>query len=751
MKEDIFSITGMVCASCSAAVERITAKTKGVKKSQVNLTTGKMLVRYDESKITPNDIIKAVERAGFGASLDEKKTNRQKEEKKRQEQEQKALKEMKRRVILAFCFAIPLLYVSMGHMLPIPLPLPKLLSPDIHPFVFAFLQLALTLPVMFLGRKHYLSGGKALLRGHPNMDSLVLIGTLSAFLWSVAMTVRIGKDPHAVHSLYFESTAVVMTLIMLGKYFERKSKGKTTEAIIKLMALAPETAVRFTPEAGVCEVPLEEVQVGDILLVHPGEKIPIDGVIIEGHSSVDEAMLTGESTLQDKTVGDKVTGGSINCHGAFQMKVTEIGEDTTLAKILKLMEDAQTKKAPISKLADKVAGIFVPAVMTVAFLSALLWWVVGKEDLGFVLKIFVSVLVIACPCALGLATPTAIMVGTGVGAANGIFIRSGEALELLGKVTAVVLDKTGTVTEGQHTVTEIYAPSEKPEEVLRLAAAVESMSEHPLGRAILGKAQEEGLHVPVCSFFEATQGQGVKGVTEGKTVYVGNSKLMATLGLDTVPFEETVSNWTKNGKTPMYCSYDGEVKGVMCLADQVKPSAKEAIKDLKSQGKEVYLLTGDHKATAEHIGQELGITHIIAEALPQDKTNLIASLQEAGHTTLMVGDGINDAPALALAHVGMAIGSGSDIAIEAGDVVLTKSDPLDICRAIRLSKKTLLNIKENLFWAFAFNTVGIPIAAGFLHLFGGPLLSPMLGGLAMSFSSVLVVSNALRLKNIKLK
>ncbi len=751
MREDIFSVTGMVCASCSAAVERITGKMKGVKKSQVNLTAGKLLIRYDEHKLTPNDIIAMIERAGFGASLDPVEIDRKEEQEERRKAEQTALKKMKQSVLLAAVFAIPLLYISMGHMLPIPLPLPAFLSPDRHPLAFALAQLCLTVPVLFLGRRHYLSGAKALAFGHPNMDSLVLIGTGSAFFYSLVMTCLIGTIEGAVHSLYYESSAVVMTLIMLGKYFERKSKGKTTEAIAKLLSLAPDTATRLLPDGGEETVSISEMAVGDILLVRAGERIPLDGVIVDGRCAVDESMLTGESIPVDKVAGESVMSGSLNLQGVFKMQVTHVGNDTTLSKIVKLMEDAQTKKAPISKLADKVAGVFVPTVMAIALVAALLWGVAGDKPLGFVLQIFVSVLVIACPCALGLATPTAIMVGTGVGANHGIFIKSGEALEQMGKVTAIVLDKTGTVTEGKPAVLEMATAQAADTEMLSLAASVEVMSEHPLGKAVVEKAKELSVALKDCTFFEAIPGQGVKGVVDGKTVYVGNQKMMESLSLVSTSLFEKGAEWAKIGQTPMFCAYDGEIKGALCLADKIKDTSKAAITHLKNQSMHICLLTGDNKATARHIADQLGIDRVIAEALPQDKTHTIDSLTKEGHIVMMVGDGINDAPALTLAQVGVAIGSGSDIALEAGDVVLTKNDLLDVCRAIHLSKMTIRNIKQNLFWAFAFNSIGIPIAAGLLYLFGGPLLSPMFGGFAMSFSSVLVVSNALRLKNLKLQ
>lgn len=749
---EVYHIDGMSCAACSSAVERVTRKMDGVVSSDVNLTTNKMTITYDETKVTQAMIEEKVKRAGFSASLivESGKTKKQEEEAFGHQEE--LLETAKRRLILAICFAVPLLYISMGHMVPFPLPVPQIIDMNSNPLNFAFAQLILTIPVLIAGRKFYLVGIRSLLKGNPNMDSLVAIGTGSAFVYSLFMTFTIPSDPVNAHHLYYESAAVVVTLVMLGKYMESRSKGKTSEAIRKLMELAPDTAILY--ENGVeQEVETSAVQPGQHLLIKPGSRIPLDGILVKGHSSVDESMLTGESVPVEKQPGDPLIGGSMNYHGAMELEVTRTGTDTTLSRIIRLIEDAQGKKAPISKLADQVAGVFVPTVMGIAVAAALLWWILGGQDLSFVLTIFVAVLVIACPCALGLATPTAIMVGTGVGAGHGILIKSGEALEISHKVDTVVLDKTGTITEGKPKVTDVVSLDGEysDEYLLWIAGSCEQMSEHPLGEAIVeaAKEQEEPLRYP--EHFTSITGAGIEAVLDGKTVEVGNRKILEEkqIALSESVLEQ-VQNYANQGKTPMFVVEEGVLRGIICVADTLKPTSISAIDRMKELGVQVYMLTGDNRLTAEYIGKQAHIDHVIAEVLPEDKANVVSRLQKEGKTVMMVGDGINDAPALVQADVGTAIGSGSDIALESGDIVLMKSDLQDVYRAIRLSKATIRNIRQNLFWAFFYNSLGIPVAAGVLYLFGGPLLNPMIAGFAMSLSSVCVVGNALRLKTIKL-
>lgn len=746
MKTEVYDIKGMTCASCSAAVERVTGKLEGVESSQVNLATAKMTITYDESRLTPEQIIGRIQRAGFEAELaHDKKKEEQREEAAEAEEAQHKIR---RRLILSIALAVPLLYLSMGHMLPVKLPLPAVLDMHENPLNFALAQLILTVGILICGRKFYIVGFKTLFRGHPNMDSLVAIGTGSAFLYSLVMTVLIPEHPEYAMNLYYESAAVVVTLVMLGKYLESRSKGKTSEAIRKLMELAPDTAVVIR-DGQEREVKTEEVKKGDLLLIRPGSRIPLDGIVERGSGSVDESMLTGESIPVEKTAGDEVIGGSINYDGALRVRVTHTGEDTTLAKIIRLMEEAQGKKAPISKLADKVAGYFVPAVIAIAFLAAGAWAVAG-HDLAFVLTVFVCVLVIACPCALGLATPTAIMVGTGVGAGNGILIKSGEALETAHRVDAVVLDKTGTVTEGRPKVTDIYALEGTEEELLCLAASCEQDSEHPLGQAIVEGAKERGLTLSKPDFFRSMTGKGLAARMGEREILIGNERMMEEERLSVECLKEKADAAAGRGQTPMFVAENGRIKGMICVADTIKESSAGAVDEMKAMGMEVYMLTGDNRRTAEYIGAQAHVDHVIAEVLPGDKVQEVLRLQKEGKRVMMVGDGINDAPALAQADVGAAIGSGSDIAMESSDIVLMKSDLEDVVRAIRLSRATIRNIKQNLFWAFCFNSLGIPVAAGVLYLFGGPLLNPVFGGLAMSFSSVFVVTNALRLKQVKL-
>lgn len=747
MKTETYNIKGMTCASCSAAVERVTRKLDGVSVSNVNLATNKMTITYDEKRVNPELIMNKVDRAGFSAVLEVPETKKEKQEEKAEQEE--ALHKIRFRLIGAIIFALPLLYISMGHMVPWPMPLPEMLHMHMHPLNFAVTQLILTAIVLFFGRKFYIVGFKTLFRGHPNMDSLVAIGTGSAFLYSLVMTITIPSNKHAVDQLYYESAAIVVTLVMLGKYLESRSKGKTSEAIRKLMELAPDIAV-LLKDGKEQEVPVEQVQAGDLILVRPGSKVPLDGIVRQGVSSVDESMLTGESIPVEKEPGDEVIGGSMNYNGAMQVTVSRVGSDTTLAKIIKLMEDAQGKKAPISKLADTVAGYFVPAVLLIALAAAVIWAVTGHPA-SFVLRIFVSVLVIACPCALGLATPTAIMVGTGLGAKYGILIKSGEALEITHKVGAVILDKTGTITEGKPKVTEIISKEISDDNLLLLAASCELPSEHPLGQAIVEGARNRGMQLKEVTDFQSLTGKGIQAVYDENQIYIGNLRMVEEMHFDLGDYQKAADELAEKGQTPMFVVRESQVLGIVSVADTVKETSKAAIDKIRSLGVKVYMLTGDNKRTAAYIGKQVNADEVIAEVLPEDKASVVSILQKEGKKVMMVGDGINDAPALAQADVGVAIGSGSDIAMESSDVVLMKSDLMDVYRAIKLSKSTIRNIKENLFWAFIFNTCGIPVAAGLLYPFGGPLLNPIIAGLAMSFSSVFVVTNALRLRTIKLK
>lgn len=745
LNKEVYNIEGMSCAACSSAVERVTNKLEGVSLSQVNLTTNKMTIEYDEAMVTPQDIMDKVEKAGFKALpfIEE-----QEDYKSNESNKEDKLHKAKRRLIVNIVLSSILLYISMGHMLPIKLPIPQIIDMKDNSLNYAMLQLFLTVMILFNGRNFYLNGFRSLFKGNPNMDSLVAVGTGSAFLYSLAMTIRIPVESMSVENLYYESAAVVVTLVMLGKYMEQRSKGKTSEAIKKLMELSPDTSVVIRKGQEV-ETETALVEKEDILLVKPGNRISLDGEVIDGASSVDESMLTGESIPVEKQPGDKVIGGSINYNGALQVRVTHVGAETTLAKIIKMIEDAQGRKAPISKLADKVAGYFVPTVMIIAVIASIVWALLG-HDLTFVLTIFVSVLVIACPCALGLATPTAIMVGTGVGAGNGILIKSGEALEITHKIDMVVLDKTGTVTEGKPKVTDIVSEKFSKEELLKIAASCEKRSEHPLGEAIVAKALEDGIELYDVSEFNSITGKGIEAVINNQRIVIGNKKLFESVKDDISFLINKADELAMQGKTPMYIMIDNNLEGIISVADTIKPTSIAAIEKIKSLGIKVYMLTGDNRLTAENIGKQVNIDQVISDVLPGDKASVVANLQKEGFKVMMVGDGINDAPALVQADIGAAIGNGSDIALESGDIVLMKSDLSDIYKAIKLSKATIRNIKQNLFWAFFYNILGIPVAAGLLYAFNGTLLNPMLAGLAMSFSSVTVVTNALRLKKIKL-
>lgn len=739
MKTESYIISGMSCAACSASVNRVVSRLEGVTACDVNLITGKMTVTFDESKTGEADFIRVVEKAGFGISPDipEKKKESPKKEKG----------DSPLPIIISAVFSCLLLYISMGQMLFSNLPLPSFINMETQPYNFALTQLLLCLPALFFGRSFFTKGIPLLLRGHPNMDTLVAVGAGASLVYSIVMTYCISFDPHAVHNLYYESVAVVITLIMLGKFFERKSRRKTADAIKKLMELAPDTALVLR-DGKQYTLPTEEVKIGETIIVKPGAKIPLDGVVLSGSSSCDEAMLTGESLPVEKNEGDTVTGGSINLNGLLYVTVTHTGNDTTLAKIIRFVEDAQSKKAPISKTADKVAGIFVPAVIVIAVLSLIIWLLAGK-DLAFALKVFTGVLVVACPCALGLATPTAVMVGTGLGASNGILIRNGEILEITHKIKAAVFDKTGTVTEGKLSVTDIK--SEHTESLIKYAAAAESGSDHPLAKAITQYAKEKGILIEESlKEFENISGKGIKCSINNNHTLVGKGAFLEENGIDISKYKAEAKELASQGKSLIFVSINQKAIGFIALADSLKESSKQTFERLKGMGIKTVLLSGDNKLCAEYIGGKLSADEVYSEVLPHNKAKIVADIRKKYGCVMMVGDGINDAPALSEADIGCAIGSGSDIAIEAADIVLMKNDPMDTARAVALSRLTIRNIKQNLFWAFCYNTVCIPIAAGVLYAFGGPLLSPMLAGLAMSLSSVFVVGNALRLRGKRL-
>ena len=743
LREVTIPIGGMTCASCAAAVEKEIKKLKGIEEVNVNIATEKANVKYNPYETRISEIKSAIKKAGYealeiqaGDQVDAEKEKRQKE-----------MKTLWKKFIVSAIFTVPLLYIAMGHL--IGLTLPEFIEPAKYPLNFALVQLVLTIPIAIAGYKFYTVGFKALIRKNPNMDSLIAIGTAAAILYGIYGTIQIaGGDLQYANDLYFETAGVIITLILLGKYLESVTKGKTSEAIKKLMGLQPKTAV-VIHDGKEMTIPIEEVEVGDIVLVKPGEKIPVDGNVVEGHTSVDESMLTGESIPVEKNVGDKVIGASINKNGTIKFKATKVGKDTALAQIIKLVEDAQGSKAPIAKLADVISGYFVPVVIVIAILSGLAWYFLGGATGIFALTIFIAVLVIACPCALGLATPTAIMVGTGKGAEYGVLIKGGVPLETTHKIKTIVFDKTGTITEGKPKVTDIVVSEGYSEdELLELAGSAEKGSEHPLGEAIVKGAEEKGLEFKKIDKFEAIPGHGIEVKIENKDILLGNKKLMTDRKIK-ITLQDESDRLANEGKTPMFIAIDGKLAGIIAVADTVKESSAAAIKQLHDMGIEVAMITGDNKRTADAIARQVGIDIVLAEVLPQDKANEVKKLQDRGKKVAMVGDGINDAPALAQADVGIAIGSGTDVAMESADVVLMKSDLMDVVTAIQLSKATIRNIKQNLFWAFAYNTAGIPIAAGLLYIFGGPKLNPMFAAAAMALSSVSVLTNALRLKGFK--
>jgi P-type Cu+ transporter len=739
-----FVINGMTCSSCVQSVEKATRKLPGVIESNVNMATEKMVIQYDPAIVTVADIKKAVEDAGYEAVEDVEAGSSADVDREKKEQH---IKEMWRRFWVSAVFTVPLLLIAMGHMLG--LPLPEIIDPMHNPSAFAIVQLLLTIPVMVMGKPFFTVGFKTLIKRHPNMDSLVALGTSAAFVYSVFATVLIVLGDHSYTGiLYYESAAVILTLITLGKYFEALSKGKTSEAIKKLMGLAPKTATILKAGKEV-EVSVDEVQVGDIIIVKPGEKMPVDGIVVEGRTSVDEAMLTGESIPVEKTVGSNIIGASINKNGTIRYEATKVGKDTALSQIIKLVEDAQGSKAPIAKLADIISGYFVPIVIVLALLTGFAWYFAGYSGI-FAFKIAISILVIACPCALGLATPTAIMVGTGKGAENGVLIKSGGALETTHKIDTIVFDKTGTITEGKPKVTNIVtAGMFSEEELLALAASAEKGSEHPLGEAIVRAAEEKEMGLLKIEAFNAIVGHGIEVEIEGKNILLGNRKLMDDRGIALSDLAASSDQLANEGKTPMYIAIDGAIAGIIAVADTVKETSLKAIQKLHRMGIEVAMITGDNKRTAEAIAKQVGIDRVLSEVLPEDKANEVKKLQDEGKKVAMVGDGINDAPALAQADIGIAIGSGTDVAMESADIVLMRSDLMDVPTAVELSKATIRNVKQNLFWAFAYNIIGVPIAMGVLYLFGGPLLNPMIAGAAMSLSSVSVLLNALRLKGFQ--
>lgn len=745
MTEKVFRIDGMHCAACSASLEKFMSRQSAVSEVSVNLTTEKMRIVYDDT-LDNDKICELVSRLGFEAQEYVAEDSLALKQRKAEEERKKAeLNNMKRRVILCICFAVPLLYVSMGHM--IGLPLPELIAPHSNPLWFAVIQLVLALPVVYGGRSFFINGFGSLVKGHPNMDSLVAIGSASALLYSIFALVKIALgDASYAENLFFESAAVVLTLVLLGKYFEARSKGHTSDAIRALTELAPETAT-VTRHGATGQVPVNELRQGDEITVFPGGRFPCDGVVISGISTADMSMLTGESLPVTIEEGSAVTGGSINGEGNIVFTATKVGGDTTLAQIIRMVEDAQGRKAPIAKIADKVAGVFVPIVIAIAVISAIIWAVSGKNA-EFVLNVFVSVLVVACPCSLGLATPTAIMVGTGRGAELGILYKSGEALQALSGVGTIVLDKTGTITEGKPVICDIEAEIDE-NALLAICAAAEKGSEHPVAKAIISEAERRELSIGVYESLTAIPGRGIKAVVEGMEILVGNEELMREQSVDitnTIPTAEAMKN---KGEMLMYAAVDGKFAGLFGAIDQIKENSGNIIEDLHNHDIETIMLTGDNEIAASAIADKVYMSDYIANVLPEDKAGEVEKLKALGTKVCMVGDGINDAPALAAADVGIAIGSGTDVAIESADIVLMGKDLDSLLTAVRLSDKVMLNIKENLFWAFFYNCIGIPFAAGLFYAFGGPLLSPMFAGAAMALSSISVVSNALRLKRFK--
>lgn len=741
MMTEQFAVTGMTCAACSAHVEKAVSRLSGVQSAPVNLMLGSMTVTYDETTATESDIIAAVKAAGYGAS-----PASQTDQGQLRRDQDAALRRRKKHLIWSVVFLVPLFYLSMGHMMG--LPLPQVLH--MHPLLLACLQLALVIPILILNRNYFTVGFSRLVKLSPNMDSLVAVGAAAGLVYSlIEMGLLAAGQVSGMPDLYFESAGMILTLVTVGKYLEERSRGKTTGAISALLALAPESAM-VRRQGQELTIPTEEIVAGDTVIVRQGGRIPVDGVITDGHAAVDESAITGESLPVEKVPGDAVTSATVTSSGYLELRATRVGGDTTLSQIIRLMEEAASSKAPISRLADRISGIFVPAVMAISLTAALLWAFVGGMDVRFCLSIAIAVLVISCPCALGLATPVAIMVGTGQAAQQGILIKSAESLELLHKVQTVVLDKTGTVTMGQPRVTDILcAPGVTEEELLCVAASAEKPSEHPLAHAIVEESQAR--HIPLCpvSGFRSVPGGGIQATLSGEAVLAGNAGYLAQNGVSLAAMEADAHRLAEDGKTPLFFAESGHLLGCIAVADVVKPDSAKAIAALRRMGRRVVLLTGDNQRTANAIARQIGVDQVIAQVLPQDKAKCVAQLQQQGQRVAMVGDGVNDAPALAQADVGLAIGAGTDIAIESADVVLMKSSLLDIPAAMDLSRAVLRNIKQNLFWAFFYNSIGIPVAAGVLYPALHLTLNPMLAAAAMSLSSVCVVSNALRLRGWK--
>lgn len=746
MSRETLKITGMTCAACSARIEKVLGKMEGIDEVAVNLATEKATVSFDPNTTNLEAIKAKIEKIGYGAVeieikkiVDEDKVRKEKE-----------ISNLWWKFRISVIFAVPLLYFAMGSMVWwLNFPIPEIVNPMTNPINYALLQIMLVIPVIIAGNKFYSVGFKAILNRSPNMDSLIAMGTSAALLYSFYSVYLVGRgDLMAVEGLYFETAGVIITLILLGKSLEATSKGKTSEAIKKLMGLKPKTAIVVKDDIEY-EIPIDQVETGHIIKVKPGERIPVDGTVFEGTTWIDESMLTGESIPVEKKEGDQVYGASINKNGMILFKATKVGDDTVLAQIIKLVEEAQGSKAPIAQMADIVSGYFVPIVFGIGVAAFLAWFFTG-HSIVFSLTIFIAILVIACPCALGLATPTAIMVGTGKGAEFGILIKGGEALEITHKVNTVIFDKTGTITEGKPKVTDlIIANGFEKEFVLKMAASAEKGSEHPLADAILKEGEANEIELSKVSSFEALPGHGIEAEIEGNIILLGNYKLMNDRKISLNKLIEKSNELAEMGKTPMYVAVNGQLAGIIGVADVVKETSLNGIKLLQNMGIEVAMITGDNKRTAQAIAKQVGISRVLAEVLPQDKAEEVKKLQSEGRKVAMVGDGINDAPALAQADIGIAIGTGTDVAMESADIVLMRSDLSGVATAIKLSNATIRNIKQNLFWAFGYNVIGIPIAAGALYIFGGPLLNPMFAAAAMSLSSVSVLTNALRLKKFK--
>lgn len=742
-----YKLSGMTCAACAMTIEMVVKELPTVKEATVNLATEKLTV-FPKEGFASEQVFDAVKEAGYQAV--EKGEQRQSDYAKQVAEKKENVRHMARRIWFAAGVTIPLLYMSMGSM--IGLPLPAFLDSRAHPITFVLVQLLLTLPAIGIGRGFYTRGFRNLAKRHPNMDSLIAVGTSAAFLYSLYSVVQVLSGHYSfVHQLYFESVGVIITLVLLGKYLEGNAKGRTSQAIQSLMSLVPSqaTVVRY---GEVVTIDTEDIKLGDIVRIKPGERMPVDGIVVSGQTYVDESMMTGESVPVEKSIGDRITSATVNQTGSIDYEATKVGSDTTLAQIVHLVEEAQGSKAPIAVMADKISLYFVPIVLLLAILAALAWFFVAGKSLQFSLSIFIAVLVIACPCALGLATPTAIMVGTGKGAENGVLIKSGQVLEAARMVNTVVLDKTGTITEGKPSLTDVLTfGTISRGDLLSLIASSEQHSEHPLATAILQAVQAEDVSLTPVTDFQAVSGKGIVAQVNDQEILIGNESLMKQYQVELGEHISDLISLSHQGKTAMLVALDKHLVGIVAVADQIKKNSREAISELQKMGLEVIMLTGDREETAQAVAREAGVHQVIAGVFPDGKAALVKDLQVKGKKVAMVGDGINDAPALVQAEVGVAIGSGTDVAIDSADIVLMHSDLLDVVTAIRLSQATIKNIKENLFWAFAYNTLGIPVAMGFLYIFGGPLLNPMLAGLAMSFSSVSVVTNALRLRRFKLK